>query len=96
MRALKPFIKPTKEELVHWTVEQGQDADAKNAEIAKENHRLLDLAKLIAEEIEPTNRHIRGLEPLRPPLSIAKTIQKMIEEREEREREEKARKQKAH
>lgn len=88
MRALKPFLKPSKEELGHWTVEQGAEADAKNLEIARFNARMLDLAKLVAEEIEPTNRHIRNMEPLQPPGSIEAAIRKMIEEREQKEREE--------
>src|SRR5690554_4801298 len=83
MKYLEDYIAPSDEELKTFTLEQAQALDAKNKEIFWRNKTLVQNARAILAEVEPSNRTIRGIEAPVPPYQYVRVLQQMqVKERE--------------
>lgn len=77
MKYLEDYIAPSDEELKTFTLEQAQALDARNKEIFWRNKTLVQNARAILAEVEPSNRTIRGIEAPVPPYQYVRVLQQM-------------------
>lgn len=88
-KCLEDYKAPSEDELKKFSLEQAEQIDVTNAEIAKRNKQLVDGAKRILMEVEPQNRHIRSIDCPVPPVKYAYVLRQL--QSKEREMEDAAR-----
>lgn len=88
-KCLEDYKTPTEEELKKFTLEQAEQIDTANADIARRNKQLVDGAKRVLMEVEPQNRHLRAIECPVPPVKYAYVLRQL--QAKEREMEDTAR-----
>lgn len=76
-KCLEDYKAPTEDELKKFTLEQAEQIDVANAEIARRNKQLVDGAKRILMEVEPQNRHIRNIDCPVPPVKYAYVLRQL-------------------
>ena len=86
---LEDYKAPSEDELKQFTLEQAEQLDAANDEVAKRNRQLVEGAKKILMEVEPENRRLRLIETPVPPVKYAYVLRQLQDK--EREMEETAR-----
>ncbi|MBL8669446.1 MAG: hypothetical protein JNK11_02235 [Alphaproteobacteria bacterium] len=74
MTVLKPYAKPSKDQIEKMSIEDAKAADDKNRAVYSENKRFFFAAKKVAEELDPTNRQIRQIDMPPPPADITSQV----------------------
>jgi hypothetical protein len=77
MKYLEDYVTPGDDELRGWTIEQAQAADARNKDIYWRNKTLVQNARAILLEAEPSNRTLVGIEAQMPPYQVARRLHQM-------------------
>jgi hypothetical protein len=77
MKYLEDYFAPSDEELKNFSLEQAKALDERNKEIFWRNKTVVQNARAILAEVEPSNRSLRGIEAPVPPYQYVRVLQQM-------------------
>ncbi len=82
---LEDYKAPSDDELKKFTLDQAEQIDAANAEVAQRNRQLVEGAKKILMEVAPENRTLRNIDVPVPPVKYAYVLRQLQAKEKEME-----------